>query len=177
PLVAASLVGNVIGTQILLYANQSTLRVVIGITVVLLSLPLLLNYRLKVKRERLATLGVGLVSGVLIGSTTMGGPPVVLFGVNQLWAKQSLRANMLAYSTITFFFTSVVLFFSGAVTQEILMHDVWMLPGVALGLFVGNAAFQRAPHDLMYRAVVLFVIASGVLGVYTSLAAVLAGKV
>lgn len=177
PLVAACLVGNVAGTQVLLYADQSTLRLFIGITVVLLSVPLLLNYRLQVKREGLATLGVGLVSGVLTGSTSMGGPPVVLFGVNQRWAKESLRANMVGYFTITVLFTSAVLFFSGAIPREVFELDLWMLPGVVLGLLAGNAAFRRAPHELMHRVVVLFVIATGILGVYTSLAVAVAGKV
>lgn len=168
PLVLAALVGNAAGTRVILYADSTVLHLVIGITVVVIAALLLFDFRVKLRREKVATVLVGLVSGALIGSTSMGGPPVVLFGINQAWAKQSLRANMIAYFTITFVFTSALLAFSGALTRDIMLTDAVMLPSMVVGLYAGNLAFHRAPRDLLYRVAILFVIATGIVGVYTS---------
>lgn len=177
PLVLAAFVGNAVGTRVILYADPAVLRLIIGATVVVLATLLLRDYRWRIRRERLATIAVGLTSGVLTGSTSMGGPPVVLFGVNQLWAKESLRANLVAFSTLTFLFSAVLLATSGVVTREIASIDLALLPAVAVGLVIGNHAFQRAPRALLYRAVVLFVLVTGLYGIYSSAAGLLAGGV
>ncbi|MHB1415223.1 MAG: sulfite exporter TauE/SafE family protein [Chloroflexota bacterium] len=166
PLTIAALIGNLAGTQALVYADSSFLRLGIGATVVILSTLMLFNRRWHIKREGLATAVVGFVSGTLTGSTSMGGPPVVLFGVNQAWAKESLRANMTAFSTLTFVFSAALLAISGALTPEIMRLDAVLVPGVALGLFSGNFAFRRAPRGLLYRAIILFVIGTGFVGIF-----------
>ncbi len=175
PLVGVTLVGNTLGAQVILSADQALLRLGIGVLVVVLSALLLLDFRWQIKREWLATAVVGLVSGFLTGSTSMGGPPVVLFGVNQAWAKESLRANLVAFFTISALFTTALLAASGALTREILLLDAYMLPGIAVGLWVGNFAFRRVPRVLLYRGIVLFVLVTGLFGTYSSASGLLRG--
>jgi uncharacterized protein len=173
PLTVSSLVGNLAGTQVLIFASGAALRLSIGLIVVVLSTLLLFNYRLRIKREGLATVLVGLISGTLTGATSMGGPPVVLFGVNQRWAKESIRANMVALSTLTFGFSAGLVAASGAFTPQLLRLEALMLPAVAVGLFLGNLAFRRAPRQLMYRVIILFVIATGIVGAWGGATALL----
>lgn len=173
PMAGGAFVGIILGTQLVIWADPRFLRLAIAITVFFLATLLLFNFRWRIGRQGLATAGVGLISGVLTGSTTMGGPPVALFGVNQLWAKESLRANMVAYSTLTFLMTFTMFATLGIITEEVLRLDALMLPGVVLGLLVGNAAFKRVPREVVYRLVVLLVMGSGIVGVVSSLAAVL----
>lgn len=168
PLTVAAFAGNALGTRLLLFADPNLMRFIIGLVVVVLCVPLLLNYRWQIKREGLATAVVGVVSGLLTGSTSMGGPPVVLFGVNQAWAKEGFRANLIAYFILTNLFTLALLGASGAFTEQVLLTDLVMLPGVALGLLAGNALFKRAPVELFHRVVVLFVIATGLFGAYSA---------
>ena len=99
--------------------------------------------------------------------------PVVLFGVNQAWAKESFRANLIAYFMATNLFTLAVLGLSGAITSEVLQTDLNLLPGTLLGLLIGNAVFKRAPVALFHRLVVLFAIGTGLIGAYSGAAALL----
>lgn len=167
PLTLAAFVGIYFGTRLLIYADPSLVRVLIGITVIILCIPLFFDLRWRVKRERLATMLVGLVSGSLTGSTSMGGPPVVLFGVNQNWPRETFRANLLAYFIITNLFTLTLIAQAGVITRDVLLTDAKMIPGLVLGLLVGNTVFHRVPTQVFQRVIVLFVVATGVIGVYS----------
>jgi uncharacterized membrane protein YfcA len=167
PLSVAAIVGTFIGTQLLLQVDADALRLAIGVLVVLLASPLLLEFRRPVVREGLAALGVGFASGVLGGATSMGGPPVVLLGVNQAWTKESFRANLLAFFVISNTSSLLNLGRSGALTVEVLTLDAYLLPATALGVLAGSWLFKRISADRFRRLVVFLVIATGLLSIWT----------
>ena len=171
PLCVAAIVGSLAGVQILLSANPYVLKVVIGVAVIALSLPLLFEMRRPARRERLATALVGLTSGVLNGATSMGGPPVVLFGVNQAWGKQSFRANLCAYFVVTNVSTLLMYAATRTLTAEALRLDLLLVPAVIVGFLVGNRLFPLVPVDRFRKGVVLLVIATGLLSATTGLRA------
>ncbi len=173
PLSLTAIVGTYFGTQILLRADADVLRLVIGFVVVLLASPMLFDYRRPVIRERLAALGVGFVSGVLGGATSMGGPPVVLLGVNQGWRKESFRANLLAFFVVSNSSSLVNLAGAGALTPTALALDLLLVPATAVGILAGNWLFKRIDHDRFRKLVVLLVIATGLLSAWTGAAALL----
>ncbi len=173
PLSLTAIVGTYFGTQILLRADADVLRLVIGFVVVLLASPMLFDYRRPVIRERLAALGVGFVSGVLGGATSMGGPPVVLLGVNQGWRKESFRANLLAFFVVSNSSSLVNLAGAGALKSSALALDVLLVPATAVGILAGNWLFKRIDHDRFRKIVVLLVIATGLLSVWTGATALL----
>jgi len=167
PLCLASLVGSVAGTQLLLRIDSNALRLGIGLVVIALASPLLFERRWPARREGLAALGVGLVSGALNGATGMGGPPVVLLGVNQAWGKESFRANLLAFFVVSNSGSLALLVLASAVTPAVLELDAALVPGLAIGLVLGSALFRVIPGDRFRQFVVLLVIATGLLSVWT----------
>ncbi|MHB1415222.1 MAG: sulfite exporter TauE/SafE family protein [Chloroflexota bacterium] len=173
PLTLASFVGSIGGARLILYADPALLRVIIGATVVFGCIPLLLNRRWQLKQTGPATAVVGLVSGVLASSTSMSGPPVILFGVNQAWPKETFRANLIGFFVFSDAFALALLIASGLFTQEMLTNTVLVLPAVAVGVLLGNAAFKRFSVGVFYRVVVLSVIVTGALGAYGGAAALL----
>lgn len=174
PLSLTAIVGTYFGTQILLRADADILRLVIGIVVVLLASPMLFDFRRPVVRERVAALGVGFASGVLGGATSMGGPPVVLLGVNQGWNKESFRANLLAFFVVSNSSSLVNLAGAGALTSSALTLDLLLVPATAVGILVGSWMFKRIDGERFRRLVVLLVIGTGLLSVWTGVTALLA---
>ncbi len=110
---------------------------------------------------------VGLVSGVLTGSTSMGGPPVVLLGVQQSWEKASFRANLLAFFALTSLSSLLSLWQAGALGEELLMLDLALLPAVLLGIVAGSALFKAIPAERFRLLVVLLVVFTGTLSAWT----------
>lgn len=175
PLTFAAFAGIALGARLALLADPRWLRLGIALTVIVAATLMLANVRWRARATALATASVGFVSGLLTGSTSMGGPPVALFGVNQAWAKESLRGNLVAYFTFTSLFTTVVFVLLGGVTEEVLRLDALMLPGIAGGLILGNALYRRVEAAMLYRVVVLFVLGTGVIGLVTAVATLVGG--
>jgi uncharacterized membrane protein YfcA len=161
----ASMLGALGGTQILLRADPDVMRVAIGLIVIAFSIPLLFEMARPIGRERLATVVVGLVSGVINGATSMGGPPIVLFGVNQSWKKEQFRANLLGAFAISNTWTLVLLLASGNLAGEAFTLDLMYLPGLVVGVVVGSYLFGRIPAGPFRKAVVLLVIATGLVSI------------
>ena len=172
-LCTASFIGNIAGVRLLLFIDSSLLRLVIGVMVVILALPMFFEYRREVKNVGMATVVVGLVSGALIGSTTMGGPPVVLFGLNQNWSKEAFRANMIAYLEIISIASVFLLTASGIVTPDVVKVAVISAPAILPGIILGSLLFYRVPLRPLRRLIILFVIATGLLSAHTGLAQLL----
>ncbi|MHB1134111.1 MAG: sulfite exporter TauE/SafE family protein [Chloroflexota bacterium] len=170
----ASFAGSLLGTRLILWADPAFLRFFIGLVVVAGCLPLLANRRWQIKRERTAHGLIGVSCGILASSTSMSGPPIILFGVNQSWPKESFRANLVAFFVFSDTFALATLVASGLLTAEIVTSTVLGWPAIAFGLVAGNWLFHRVPVKLFYKMVVLFVIIVGLIGLAGGASALLA---
>ena len=87
------------GAYILGQADAETMRTGIGAMMVLMVLLLQLRPGNPFKRDLLARIGTGFVSGALATSTGVSGPPLVLLGLKQGWPYANFRATLMAYFT------------------------------------------------------------------------------
>ena len=153
PLTLAAVVGTFFGARLLLLASAPALQLGIGLVVVVLASAMLKANGRPLPRENLATALIGLLSGVLTGSTSMGGPPVVLLGVQQNWEKASFRANLLAFFTLSSISSLLSLWQAGAINVELLQLDAVLTmssraataPGCANGNRARLRCLQGAP--------------------------------
>ncbi len=165
PLAVAGMIGVPIGARLLVVLSPDDLRMLIGVTVTLAALLMAVGIRFHIKRERLAFAPVGLASGILSGSIAIGGPPVILFFTNQGIRREVFRAN------VTIFFagisvTAIISFAAaGLFTAEAVGYAAWFLPGLLIGVLVGNQYTNHLPEGL-FRAIALTVVAvSGILSI------------
>ena len=130
---------------------------------------LLLGFRHEIRNEKLASGPVGLLSGLLNGSTGMGGPPIVLFFANQGVEKQVFRANLAAY----FFALKVVAIPSylvgDLITPTVAAYSLLFLPALLVGMAAGIRLAGRVPEELFRRFTLLVVCAAGLLSIAAGL--------
>ena len=93
PLIATAIIGIPIGTYLLLVIDPQAFKVFIGIFIVLFGIAYLMDFRKELKNEKLTFIPVGLISGILNGSITLSGPPVIFCFTNQGVKKRIFRAN------------------------------------------------------------------------------------
>lgn len=169
PLVLSGIAGVPFGTLLLKKMDGNLLKLFIGILVIAAGAALLKNVRLKIRKEKLAAIPVGLVSGVLHGCTSIGGPPVILFYANQRIPKERFRANVVAY----FFFLQSVTFpvflSTGLITSRVMGLSAWYLPGLLTGLWMGKRLHMRVNETFFRIFVLCIVMAGGVFAVASSL--------
>ena len=167
-LVAAALAGMPIGLLVITRVREEPLQIVIAVTVLVFTG--LLWRRVRLPTDSLpAEVGVGFTSGMLSTSTGMSGPPLVIAlqarGVPPNAFRATLAAVFVSGSAI-----SLLLFWSqGLVTAEALRVAAAGLPGLLVGILVGELAFRRVDHERFRAIVLLLLVASAVLALIGAL--------
>lgn len=165
PIIAAACLTVPLGTWVLVSADPLAMRRVIAATVIVFSLLLLRGWRYA-GPQRLATgLGLGAVAGTMVGATSMGGPPVILYLLAGPDRIETTRANL------TFFVGAISaaglagLWANGVLTGTSAALAALFAPGYYGGMVLGTRLFSRF-NDRRFRQftlVFMMLVAAGIL--------------
>ena len=158
-----------LGTHLLVVMNENLLKIFIGTMILIFGTLLLIGYRKKFANEKRAMVPVGLISGVLGGSISISGPPIILFLTNQNADKQTFRGNLAAYFFILNIFTVPVYYMNGLLTNEVWNYSITFLPGLLIGVFIGNLLSHKIKDNHFRRLTLILLILMGILSIISGL--------
>jgi hypothetical protein len=164
PLIIAGTLSVPLGVWVLGRTDEAVLEVAIGVLVALSALLYLAGFRVRLRRERLAMVPVGILSGVLNGMTTFSGPPVILFLANQGTGKDAFRASLALYFLILNLVAVPVYAGGGFLTGDTLRTILVRFPAVAVGALAGIHLAGRVDETRFRRMSLLVLAVLGVLG-------------
>lgn len=141
------ILGVPIGLLILTEFAPNQVRLVIGLLIAASVLVLWRGVRLPPSPSAGVTMGVGLLSGIMSGLSSMGGPPVVVY----LLALAHSAARVRATSIVYFLFSALVslgpMTWRGLIDRDVLIWSAACLPVLFGGSWLGTWGFHRAqPH-------------------------------
>lgn len=170
-LVGAGILGIPLGTVLLLVLDESILKIGIGIIVIISAWALYTGYRVHIKSEKLGNAVAGFISGLLNGSITMSGPPVILFYSNQDLEKQVFRANLAFYFMLTNIINLPVLYWGGLLTPQVFQYSAAILPSVlvgAIGIILGSKVGTKMDGPLFHRLSLILIFLMGVMSIVSA---------
>lgn len=150
-----------VGLAILVLLDQSVLQAFIA-TFVLISTVLLTRGIQLHKGGLLVDALIGFVAGILRTSTSMSGPPVVIYLQGQGVSPVVFRASMTAFFFVTGVMASIAFLIGGRFSEDILIAmsvGVFALP---VGWLVGNSLFHRMPEQAFRKVVIATLFISGI---------------
>jgi uncharacterized protein len=101
---------------------------------------------------------LGVLSGLLNGSTSMGGPSVIIFFLASPAGMVVGRASLLVYFFLLSWITLGTAAWGGLLTIHVLLLTILMLPAMSLGNALGARLFDKS-SAATYRQVALIVLA------------------
>lgn len=128
--------------------------VVLGLVAVMWS-----GWRYRGKRTVALSLGVGALSGLLSGTTGVGGPPVILYLMSGADDAAVIRANMIGFFTIVVIGMAVTFAFGGLFGPQVLWRTVLLAVPFIVGIFAGARLFPLASQRT-FRNIALTFLAS-----------------
>ena len=152
------------GVWLLQTANESALKIIVGVIVTLSSIIYLSGFRVTVRREKLAMIPVGFLSGLLNGATSFSGPPVILFFANQRVGKHEFRASLATYFLLLNIIAVPAFIAGGLLTGAGALKTLYLFPAVVLGVLLGIKMADVVSEE-RFRFAAL--IALGILGVFS----------
>jgi uncharacterized membrane protein YfcA len=155
-----------IGLLILTELPANPVRLVIG-TVIAFSVWLIHHgIRLPPNPSRPVSFSVGLVSGVISGLASMGGPPVVVYLLALGHTAARMRATAIVYFMLSGCISLIPMSLRGLITRDILIWSLASLPVLFGGSWIGTLTFHKAKprHHRMVALITLSALAALLIG-------------
>ena len=155
-----------VGLLVLTEVPPNGVRLAIGLLIAVSVVVLWRRVRLPPRPSRGVTLAAGLVSGMMNGLASMGGPPVVVYLLALSHGAAVVRASSIVYFLFAAIVTAIPMAARGLVDREVLLWSVASIPVLLVGSAVGNWAFARArpEYHRLTALVVLSLLAVALIG-------------
>lgn len=164
PLTVAAWVATPLGVWVLARTSPAAMQVAISAVVVAASVLLWWGHALSRKPGPVATIATGVVSGILTGATSAGGPPVVLFYLSSPAVIGVQRASLIAYFLGSDAVGVGVAAFAGLITVDSLLRVALFLPAMLVGTALGGRHFLGASPETARRVALALLLALGLAG-------------
>ena len=157
-LTVGALPGLPLGVWALSTLSADTMRAIIGAIVLVSVFLLWRGFHFRRTPPTQARMGMGFLSGVINGATTMGGPPVIIYYLAMPGEVAVGRASILAYFFFLSIATTASTWIAGLLTERAIAWTVLMLPCFFLGSWLGDRGFDKS-NAATYRRIALLALA------------------
>jgi uncharacterized protein len=153
-----------IGGYLLVTLDPIIARKVISAVVAIFSMILLFGLRYSGPHRQATSLVLGGIVGVLLGATSVGAPPVILYLLSGPDPQAVTRANLTVFVTAISVVGLVMLLFAGAFTTRLIVSAFLLCIPYLTATWLGGALFARM-SDLGVRRLTLgFMLTMSVVG-------------
>lgn len=157
PILVATCVTVPLGGYLLLTTDALTLRRATALIVIIFSLLLLRGWRYAGPQRTGTAVGLGALAGAMLGATSIGGPPVILYLLAGPDRIDTSRANMTLFTAIGSLAGLSMLLASGVLGLDAAWTGLVLAPAYYGGLVVGTRLFSRF-NDARFRQLTLLLI-------------------
>jgi uncharacterized membrane protein YfcA len=163
PFIIGGAIGVPVGTALLTAVDQSTLRVSMGVLLILYSTYMLARPALAVAHGGVpADFAVGAANGLIGGLTGLGGIAVTIWCQLRGGPKDKQRAIFQPVMFATFVMSAISMAFTGAYTLETMKLYAFALPALMIGIWCGIKLYGKLDDAAFRRVILILLLASGV---------------
>jgi len=133
-----------LGVHLLKVVDPTLLRHIMAGLILGMAIVTAFGLRYKGEPNRLVSVAVGAVSGVMSGAIGLSGPPIILFWLGGQANAATARANVIAYFGLMTVALIATMLWSGLFTPQVLGLSLILMPVYAVGLALGARGFRYA---------------------------------
>lgn len=158
--ILGSSIGVFIGIAFFILIDINSLKMFVGLVILLLSVLLLFQFSI-IKSRRKERI-VGGISGSLTSSIGMPGPPLLLYFSRTDNSKEVVRSTTLAYYLFIYSVSLVVQIIFVGTSETTWISSLWGLPVVFAGLFLGQVLFKWISQSVFQIIIYIILFATGI---------------
>ncbi len=159
PICTTAVLAVPLGAWLLDGADPLLLRRLIAVTVIAFSLALLSGRRYHGPQRLATSSGLGVLSGTMLGATSIGAPPVILYLLSGPDPIAVTRANLTLYIVVISAAGLVMLAIGGLLTLETLRTAAWLVLPFVAGVVLGSKLFARFSDQRFRQLTMVFMLA------------------
>jgi uncharacterized membrane protein YfcA len=164
PLSAIAMAAMPVGLWLLVSLDAAAITRAVSVIVLLFVAVLITGWRYQGPRPLALTLGIGGISGAMMATTSVGGPPVLLYMLAAAMPAATIRANIVAYYLLTGFILVTMVMLASPTALAAVIDAMVLLPVILASSWIGSRLAGKAA-DQTYRWIAyIFLAAAGIIG-------------
>ncbi len=164
PLSAIATLAMPLGIWFLVSLDAALITKAVSIIVLLFVAVLITGWRYHGPRPLTLTLGIGGISGAMMATTSVGGPPVLLYMLAANLPAATIRANIVTYYLLTGFVLVAMVVSASPSGAAAVIDAAVLLPVILISSWVGSRLAGKAA-DATYRWIAyIFLAMAGLFG-------------
>ena len=167
-LICSGLLTIPVGTHMLLYVDEQILKLLVGFCILLSAIFMMLGFQIRFKNKILSEILAGSLSGLLNGSTSLAGPPVILLLSNEGIEKERFKKTLSQYFVSMNLLTIPALTIHGLIHFNLIKFVIMLLPALISGLFIGVYVGKYMAEEIFRKITLSLVILMGGLSIVSS---------
>jgi len=168
-LILGNLVGTPFGIFLLVNINQEIIRFTISVLVFLSCILLLKKFKFSSNLGKSWTLGVGSFSGVVNGSTGVGGLPIAIFFLSASGGASLTRASLVAYLFFSDIYASLISGTQHIISLELFWRTIIFLIPMTIGIYIGHKKFVQTSQESFRKFVLILLVILSLAGILRSI--------
>lgn len=155
-----------IGVELLKFMNEDVLKVIIGVVLILIAIAMKLGFRIQMKDQNKSYAIAGILSGLLNGSVSLSGPPIVVMLSNESRNRDHFRSSLTTYFLLLNMVT-VMLYVSGdLITVQSFKDQLVILPFLIVGTLLGTMLGSRINEEKFKGIVLNLLVVMGIMNLF-----------
>jgi uncharacterized protein len=169
-------IGLVVGLPVGVYLfgtlDQESMRVAIGIVMLVGTIIIALTRQVKSISDWIRSTGyqpgpisgiiAGFLSGVTGGAVSIPGPPMIIYGAflveTEYWEPKQMKAIFTAFFATNLLYRLGLLLFTGDLTGELALEALIIAPALFLGTWIGIQLFKKLPKEAFRWFLIVFLV-------------------
>jgi uncharacterized membrane protein YfcA len=169
PVTASAIVFMPLGVWLLTVLDGQVLATIIAIIVLIFVFVLASGWRYSGAQPLPATLGIGAVCGTLISSTSIGGPPFLIYMMAGKQTAKQVRANIIIFFAVLELIIPFMLWAGGKFEWGLIIQGAFYCPTYLLGAWLGSRMFRESSETLYRRIALIILSVVAIYGLVTPL--------
>ncbi|ESA34592.1 permease [Leptolyngbya sp. Heron Island J] len=161
-LLLGAVLGIPIGFLALDYLPTALMLITLGAIIVAYGLYSLVSPVIPVLKSRRWIYGAGFLSGILLGSFNLPGPPVILYGSSQRWSQETFKGNLTSFFGMSVAIVVLGHGFQNRISPDIIHQFMMTVPGLLLGLYGGVVLAKRFDPNIFRKIITVLLSIIGV---------------
>lgn len=155
-----------LGVKILIFVDESLLKKIVGILLIVISIIMFKGVTLNLKHKRVSYVIAGILSGILNGAVSLSGPPIVVLLASDNKNKNEFRASLTFLFLLLNVVTIVLFTNNGLFENKEIINLIYFIPVMIIGTFMGIYLGNKIDDQKFKKIVLILLMCMGMLNLF-----------
>lgn len=155
-----------LGVKLLIVVDELVLKRAVSIFIIIVAILMVKGFKLNIKNKSLALIITGILSGLLNGSVSLSGPPIVFLLSNIQKNRDEFRISLTSLFILFNIFTVILYLNKGLLSMTTIESYIPIVPFLFVGTFIGVKIGNKIDEGKFKRIVLYLLVIMGIINLF-----------